>query len=71
MENIEERFIEMFGKTTFNALRWHISRIIGEDMVQALQKNPKRVEEALLEFFKNEEAVRIIFRGLGLGGGRD
>ncbi len=71
MEEAEEKLVEMFGPTTFKALRWHISRMIGEDMVEALNRDPSKVEEALLEFFKSREAVKIIFRSLGLGGGRD
>mgnify|MGYP001626223275 CR=1 FL=1 len=71
MEEVEEKLVEMFGPTTFRALRWYISRMIGGDMIEALDRDPERVRKALLEFFKSEEAVKIIFRRLGLGGGRD
>jgi Mg/Co/Ni transporter MgtE len=67
LEEVEEKLREAFGDRAFNALRWHISRRIGMDIVEAFEKEPGKLREALEEFFGSKHAVEIVFKIAGVG----
>lgn len=57
---VEENLRKVLGEKAFKALRWHISRRIGIDMVEAFEKNLEEVTKALEEFFKSKYAAKLI-----------
>jgi Mg/Co/Ni transporter MgtE len=67
LEEVEEKLREAFGDRAFNALRWHISQLLGMDMVEAFEKGPGKLREALEEFFGSKHAVEIVFKIAGVG----
>jgi Mg/Co/Ni transporter MgtE len=67
LKEVEEKLREAFGDRAFNALRWHISRRIGMDMVEAFEKEPEKLRKAIEEFFGSKHAVETIFKVAGVG----
>ena len=66
MSRVEEKFRKALGEEAFRVLRWHISRAIGMDMIEALEKDPEKVEKASEELFKNRYAVELLIKIVGL-----
>jgi len=62
----EEKLRSVLGEAAFKVLRWHISRAIGMDMIEAIEKNPGKVEKALEEFFKSSYAAKLLIRIAGV-----
>jgi len=66
VSRVEEKFREALGEEAFRVLRWHISRAIGMDMIEAMEKDPGKVEKALEEFFKSSYAAKLLIRIAGV-----
>ena len=62
----EERLRRALGDAGLRTLRFHASKILGMDMMEALERDPEAVREALKGLLGSDYAVKFMFRIMGL-----
>lgn len=62
----EERLRRALGDSALRALKFHVSKILGMDFIEALEKDPEAVRRALEEFLGNGYATERILETAGV-----
>jgi hypothetical protein len=65
----EERLRRALGDQALRALKFHVSKILNMDFIEALERDPEAARRALEEFFKSSYAAGKILELAGVGHG--